>query len=131
MDNNFKDCLESLFSELKRIESRLQLQVMKLRSEAGRTGEEKFHGLYISESEVDCIMGSPPCTSDRVMALSGKSVCSTPDDSPAQPEGSITETGHKSLHQERSSRLRILERLFQLSALRLIHCWSAFFLNWI
>ena len=117
MDSNFKDCLDCLLTELKRIESRLQLRVMKLRSEAGRTGEDKFHSLYISESEVDNIMGAPTRASEKVMALSGKAGCLTSDDSPAQPESSVTETGYESFHQGRTSRLRVLERLFQLSAL--------------
>jgi ATP-dependent 26S proteasome regulatory subunit len=117
MDNNFRECLDCLLAELKRIESRLQLQVMKLRSEAGRTGEDRFHGLYLSEGEVDSIMGSPPCASDKVVALSGEPDYLTPDNSPAQPESNVTGKSCKSVQHGQASRLRILERLFHLSAL--------------
>ncbi len=102
MDENSKYCQDNLLAELKRIELKLQLQVARSRAKAERSGKSKFPGLYISESELDNIIGSSPPTS---LAESLRKL-----------EADIAETRSKNLKQGQLLRLPVLERLFQLSA---------------
>ena len=89
MDKNSKNCLSSLLTELKRIELKLQLQVVRLRTEARQTSKDKIHDLYISESEVDTILGSPPFASGEHLPPSGNPVCLTFAESIKQKEAEI------------------------------------------
>jgi len=115
MVKNSKDYLDPLLAELKRIELKLQLQVVKRRTEAGRTGEDRFGGLYISEEEVDRIVGSSPLASSEELSSPRSSVGLTLAESPKKLENNAAETGSKSLHQGHLFRLQELGRLFQLS----------------
>jgi AAA+ superfamily predicted ATPase len=116
MGKNSKDYLDPLLAELKRIELKLQLQVVKRRTEAGRTGEDKFDGLYISEEEVDRIVGSSPLASSEELSSPRNSVGLTLAESPTKLEDNVAETESKSLHQGHLFRLQELGRLFKLSS---------------
>jgi len=102
MDENSKNCRDNLLAELKRIELKLQLQVVRSRAKTEQSGKGKFPGFYISESETDNIIGSSPSTS---LAESLKKL-----------EVDTAETKSKNLEQSQLLRLPLLQRLFQLSA---------------
>lgn len=116
MDDNSKNSLDRLLAELKRIELKLQLQVVKFRTESRRTGQDKFYGLYISESEVDNIVRSPSFASGEGLPPLGNSICLTKAESLKQLQTNVAETESRNLHQGRLFGLQALERSFQLSA---------------
>jgi len=51
----FPTSLDHLLAELRRIELKLHLQVLRMRREGSRVVDDRFHGLYISEQEIDDI----------------------------------------------------------------------------
>lgn len=116
MGDDFKNSLDHLLAELKRIELKLQLQVARLRTQARRTVEDRLSGLYISEKEVDSIASSPSVASDESLSPPDNSVCSALAESLKQLEANVAETRGKNLHQGRLPRLRKVEHSFQLSA---------------
>ncbi|UCH43368.1 MAG: AAA family ATPase [Dehalococcoidales bacterium] len=58
MNREFEYNLDHLLTELKRIDLKLRLQVVKLREEGISVGEDKLRGLYVSEGDIDAFMGS-------------------------------------------------------------------------
>ena len=53
----FESSLEHLQAELKRIDLRLRLEIMRLRLRTGQPADD-FRGLYISEGEIDTFLGA-------------------------------------------------------------------------
>jgi len=104
MAEGFSSSLEHLFAELKRIELKLQLLLKRSCQTNPRQGEDNFRGLYISDKEIDVIIG--PSVS--------------PDSLPTDPtitelEGNLMR--NKEISQRNGLELRLcqLEHLFKLS----------------
>jgi SpoVK/Ycf46/Vps4 family AAA+-type ATPase len=114
MNNGFQNSLDHLLAEIKRIEMKLQLQVMRLRQENNQPGKDEFRGLYISENEIDTITGSPPLTSDD--NLTDDAAMATLYRSIGEFEAEIATSKQESLRRGLNLRLHNLERLFHLSA---------------
>jgi AAA+ superfamily predicted ATPase len=115
MDEDFQSSLDHLLTELKRIELKLHLQVMRLRQEGRRSGEDRFRGLYISEDEIDTMVSPPPpWRGDSLPGLESPTIA-TLSESLEQLEADIAEKKRQSLSNGRLLRLDELERLFQLS----------------
>ncbi|MFC2069366.1 hypothetical protein ACFLTP_10240 [Chloroflexota bacterium] len=115
MDDSFSSSLSHLLAELKRIELKLHLQVIKSR-QANICGEkDKFRGLYISDQEIDSIIGIsvspqgdiPPQPIDSVPVTLGKSLANLEADIARRKQGSLQNGLVLRLHQ--------LEHLFSLS----------------
>jgi len=73
MKENNQNHLDSLLAELKRIELKLEQQVRNFRTEARKSGRDNFSGMYITESEVDEIISSPPIIIDEALLSRGES----------------------------------------------------------
>jgi len=116
MDEGFQSSLEHLLAELKRIELKLHLNVVKMRHEGSRTEEDKFRGLYISEREIDNLMGSPPFSSGDSTCRVDNSALVSLAESLRQFEADIARRKIASLRCGLALRLYELERLFQLSS---------------
>ncbi|MFC2005108.1 AAA family ATPase [Chloroflexota bacterium] len=116
MNENYKNHVYSLLTDLKRIELKLQLQLERVRTESRRAGDNKSHALYISENEIDAILHSPLRTSVKDIPLPGKTDESTPSESIKQNSANTDEIDTNSLHQEQLLRLQALKSSFQLSA---------------
>ena len=114
MNNGFQNSLDHLLAEIKRIEMKLQLQVMRLRQEGNQPGKDEFRGLYISENEIDTITGSPPLTSGD--NLTDDSAMATLYRVLGEFEAEIATRKQESLRRGLTLRLHNLERLFHLSA---------------
>ena len=115
MSDGFHSSLDHLLAELKRIELKLYLQIMMVRQEDSRAGEDKFRGLYISEQEIDTIMGGPaPLRGDSLSRVGSSAVVALME-SLKQLEADIAQRKKESLDSGLILRLHELERLFHLS----------------
>jgi len=116
MNQELKTNLDYLLVELKRIELKLYKQAARLRTEAGRAIEGRFRGLFISENEVDTILGSPSFISKEKLLKLDNSASQALAESSEQLETNITKPEKGNLRQKSLFRLGTLERSFQLSA---------------
>ncbi len=115
MDEGFQNSLDHLLAELKRVELKLHLQVMKLRQEDSRMREDKFRGLYVSEKEISTIVSASLLQQEGDPSRLGNSAMVTLAESLKQFEANIAKKGRESLHRGLVLRLHELERLFHLS----------------
>ncbi len=115
MSEGFQSSRDHLLAELKRIELRLYLQIMRSRQADGQT-EDKFRGLYISEREIDAIMGAPPYSGPGTSSHLDDSNVMNLEESLKHIEADIKERREESLRCELILRVHELERLFHLSA---------------
>ena len=116
MNKCFSSSLDHLLAELKRIELKLHLQVIRTRQENSQTGEDKFRGLYISEKEIDTILCTPPLQRGDNSSWLDNSALGTLAESLKQFEADVVERKQESLRCGLVLRVHELERLFHLSA---------------
>lgn len=110
----FENSRDHLLAHLNRIELKLRLQVVKSRQKSVLASAEKFRGLYISEKEIDTIIGSPPLAREDT-SLAGDDSARALSDALGQLESSIIAREMASRQAGRVLRLNELERLFGLS----------------
>ena len=91
MGVSFRDSLDHLLAELQRIELKLQLQVMKSRVLDTRKGEDSNYGLYLSEKEIDTVLGTSPFQQGDNSSLPDNSDYVTRAESLKQLEATIDE----------------------------------------
>ncbi|MBV9301617.1 MAG: ATP-binding protein [Acidobacteriaceae bacterium] len=91
------ESLRQLLSELKRIDTLIQVEVRKFRQQ--HKADEQFQGLFIADGEVDALLERPPCS---------------PRFSPTS-----VERGVRARDQAPETRLAQLARLFELTAFEL------------
>ncbi len=115
MNESFQSSLDHLLAELKQIELKLHLQAVRLRQGSSQTGGDKFRGLYISDKEIDTIMGSLPFAQEDSSSRSDNSAMVSLAHSLKQFEADIAERQKESLYRGLILRLHELERLFHLS----------------
>jgi ATP-dependent 26S proteasome regulatory subunit len=115
MNESFQNSLEHLLVEMKRMELKLHLQVIKLRQGSAQTADEKFRGLYISDDEIDKIMGSLPFQLETSSYQTDNSAVASLAQSLKQLEEDIVEREKESLRRGLTLRLSELRRLFHLS----------------
>ncbi len=115
MNEGFQSSLDHLLAELERIELRLHLQLLESRQEGSQLGENKFRGLYISEKEIDTIIGAPPSRRGAGSSGLGDPTLLTLAETIEQFEADIAEREKESLRRGLRLRLHDLGRLFQLS----------------
>lgn len=115
MNECFQGSLEHLLAELKRIELKLQLKVMSPRQDDSQPGEGDFRGLYVSEKQIDAIIGTP-CfqPEEKPFRLRNSAPAASPE-SLRRLEEDIVEKRKESLRRGLTLRLCELGRLFQLS----------------
>jgi len=116
MNEGFQSSLEHLLADLKRIELKLHLEVMRSRQESRQGGEDKYRGLYISEEEIDTIIGSPSFSRKGGLPVSDNSDLVAMAELLKQFEADIAEKKKESLRSGHILRLHELGRLFHLSA---------------
>jgi SpoVK/Ycf46/Vps4 family AAA+-type ATPase len=115
MDKWFQTSLDHLLAELKRIELRLHLQVMRARQQSSQTGEDKFRGLYISERDIDSIIDTPRFhREDRSSQLADSAL--PPTELLGEIKADIVKRKKESLSRGLVLRLHELEQMFDLSA---------------
>ncbi|MFC1893859.1 hypothetical protein ACFLYR_07555, partial [Chloroflexota bacterium] len=115
MSEYFSSGLDLLLAELKRIELKLQLQVASMRQDDSRMGEDKFRGLYISEKQIDAIIGASRLRSRDSSFRPENSASGALTSSLKQLEADIAARKKESRRQGLMLRLSELERLFHLS----------------
>jgi len=115
MNKGFQNSLEHLLVEMKRMELKLHLQVIKLRQGSDQTGDEQFRGLYISDDEIDKIVGSLPFQTEQSSYQPDNSAVASLAQSLKQLEEDIAEKEKESLRRGLTLRLCELRRLFYLS----------------
>lgn len=116
MGECFRNSLDHLLAELKRIELELHLQVIRSRQSSTQMGEDSFNGLYISEKEIDAVLGTLPFQRRDSLSKPDNSAYTSLAESLEQCEADIVEKKQESLHSGIVLRLHELERLFDLSA---------------
>ena len=115
MNEYFESSLDLLLAELKRIELKLQLRVMSTRQDDGQTGRDEFSRLYISEREIDAIIGTPRSRREDSSSWLGNSALGALAESLKELEADIAARKKKSLRRGLVLRLHELEQLFHLS----------------
>jgi len=60
----FENSLEHLMAELERVDLRIRLRVWRNRQRNAQADDDEFRGLYISEEEIDALMGEPALVQD-------------------------------------------------------------------
>jgi SpoVK/Ycf46/Vps4 family AAA+-type ATPase len=111
----FETSLNHLFSELRRIELKLKIQAVQMRQKDGQAVDDKFRGLYISDSEIDNILNDKPIISVDLPQSSEKTALSPLLKSLAQTTSSNSDRKAESLRLNISLRLFDLEKSFDLS----------------
>jgi len=111
----FETSLNHLFSELRRIELKLKIQAVQMRQKDGQPVEDKFRGLYISDSEIDNILNDKPIISVDLPQSAEKTALSPLLKSLAQTTSSNSDRKAESLRLNISLRLFDLEKSFGLS----------------
>lgn len=110
----YKNTLEHLLAELERIDLRLRLQVLSMRSLYDHPGIQELRGLYISESEIDDIL-STDASFQKVPPDTGDSLPRSLLERLRQVESEIQERKSETLRQGLTLRLERLSRMFHLS----------------
>ena len=116
MNKEFEYNLDHLLAELRRIDLKLRLQVVKLREEGMAVGEDKLRGLYISEDDIDAFMGSSVFTPGAGRLPSDNSAQLMLAESLKRLEVEISQRKTEGYGEGEEPRLPQLERLFGLSA---------------
>jgi SpoVK/Ycf46/Vps4 family AAA+-type ATPase len=108
---SYKNSLEHLIEELRRIELKVHLQVLRFRTD--RKGPDEFSGLCIKEEEIDSILAQedPFGTEREIPASQLKSL----RDQLASLEADISDKKATSIREGVLLRLERLKELFQLS----------------
>ena len=115
MNQELRTNLDYLLTELKRIELKLHQQVARLRTESGRTGEGSSRGLFISENEVDTLVGSNSFISSENLSILDNSVGQPLAELIEEIKTTVTEAKRADFNEGNLFRLQILEHLFKLS----------------
>ena len=115
MSNYYQNSTEHLMAEINRIELKLHLKMISLTRGNGDIQRDKFEGFYITEKEVEAIVGT-----GRYQTKDESSQFQEPDavrlsDSLRQLEKEIDSKKKESLLRGITQRLSTLERLFQLT----------------
>jgi ATP-dependent 26S proteasome regulatory subunit len=111
----FQSSLDYLLAELGLIELKLQSRVESLRKDRNQNGEDNFHGLYVSEKQIDEIINNRHNLLENNSTKPRKSAATNLDGSIRQLEQDIAERKNESLQRGITLRLDKLGRLFHLS----------------
>jgi AAA+ superfamily predicted ATPase len=115
MNEYFQSSLDHLLAELKRIELKLQLKLMSRRQDDSQPGEDNFCGLYVSEKQIDAIIGTPHFPLEGKPFRLRDSAPAVSVESLRRLEEDIAEKKKESRCRGLTLRLNELGRLFQLS----------------
>jgi SpoVK/Ycf46/Vps4 family AAA+-type ATPase len=115
MSEFFNSSLEHLLNEMKRIELKVKLRVMFYRRQKKQEKEDKFRGLYISEDEIDNIIGAGKIGLNETDAMEDNPSFSNLIESIEALESDIAD--RKRATEQRGIALRLfeLEKSFRLS----------------
>jgi len=115
MNDYFQNNIEHIIAEISRIELKIRLKLAGLRSVNGHNNDEQFRGLYVSEDEVDSILGTDLNGTDSETLRSQQSDVVELTNSILQLEKDIASRKLESLRRGIKLRLDKLQKLFQLS----------------
>jgi len=114
MKECFQSSLDHVLAELRRIELKLHLQLIKLRR-ADQAGEGEFRGLYVSEGDVDTILAGSSLIQSGGSLQPDDASYKTLAESWRQFETGIAERKNESLRRGLILRLHELQQSFRLS----------------
>jgi SpoVK/Ycf46/Vps4 family AAA+-type ATPase len=115
MSDYFQNSIDHIMAEIKRIELMLQSKMISLNHDNGNIKKDKFEGLYITEEEVEAIIGTTRYqTKDNPSQIQELNQVHI-SDSLKQLEGEIYSKKKESLLHGITLRLDKLEQLFQLT----------------
>ena len=116
MSDYFQSSIDHIMAEISRIELKLQLKMASMRLDNRRNIKDQFQGLYISEKEVEAIIGVAHDQTENESSRSQKLDILHWTDALKQLEKDISLKKEESLRRGITLRLDVLKQLFQLSS---------------
>ncbi len=117
MTEGFQNSLEHLLAELRRIETKLRILLMKMRQQNSQATPDKFRGLYISEQDVDSILDTPTAQEPHGPTMRDTSGITALEKMLEQSAAAVALQKEVSLRNGTRLRLHELQKLFDLSDL--------------
>ena len=114
----YQGSLEHLLAELERIDLRLRLQVLKMRSQRDHSADKEFRGLYISEDDVEDIL-TATASFPKTTSGSNDAAFEALEENLRQVELEIHERRAGSVRQGSTLRLEQLRQMFCLTPFEL------------
>ncbi len=112
----FQSSFEHLMAELQRIELKVKLQVSRLRHTENQNGKENYNGFYLSDYDIDKILGTSYFSQTSNTSLQSDETSLSLLESLKKLENNIVDKKRESLKQGLFLRTHKLEKLFKLSA---------------
>jgi ATP-dependent 26S proteasome regulatory subunit len=111
-----ENSIKHVLAELSRVDLKIRLQAVRLRLESNQRNEDEFQGVYISEEEVDSILGGHSLKGDSgLLANPDSPLLKTLTDELKRIEAEIAEIKSESLRHGDVLRLVKLGEMFRLS----------------